>query len=137
MVHYFCTKGVLPMGENKEYVTQTSEKGSVNISEDVIAIIASSAVTEVNGVDGFPTTLGTDIAGFLSKKSSGKGIRIQISESEITVDAYIMVRYGFVISDVAKEVQTSVAGAVEAMTGLTVPEVNVHVCGVTFDKEKA
>jgi Uncharacterized protein conserved in bacteria len=125
------------MGENKEYVTQTSEKGSVNISEDVIAIIASSAVTEVNGVDGFPTTLGTDIAGFLSKKSSGKGIRIQISESEITVDAYIMVRYGFVISDVAKEVQTSVAGAVEAMTGLAVPEVNVHVCGVTFDKEKA
>ncbi len=124
------------MGENKEYVTQTGEKGSVNISEDVIAIIASSAVAEVNGVDGFPTTLGTDIAGFLSKKNSAKGVRIQISDSEITVDAYILVKYGFVISDVAKDVQNSVVAAVEATTGLKVPEVNVHVCGITFEKEK-
>ncbi len=124
------------MGENKEYVTQTGEKGSVNISEDVIAIIASSAVTEVNGVDGFPTTLGTDIAGFLSKKNSAKGVRIQISDSDITVDAYILVKYGFVISDVAKDVQNSVVSAVEATTGLKVPEVNVHVCGITFEKEK-
>jgi len=124
------------LGENKEYVTHSGEKGSVNISEDVIAIIASSAAFEVNGVDGFPTTLGTDIAGFLSKKNSGKGVRIQINDTAITVDVYVMIKQGFVISDVAKDIQNAVLSAVESMTGLSVPEVNVHVCGITFDKEK-
>ncbi len=124
------------MADNKEYVTRSGEKGSVNISEDVIAIIASSAASDVGGVDGFPTTLGTDIAGFLSKKSSSRGVRIQINDSAITVDVYIMIKQGFVISEVAKDVQNAVLGAVESMTGLQVPEVNVHVCGITFEKEK-
>ena len=129
-------KGVFLLGENKEYVTHSDEKGSVNISEDVIAIIASSAAFEVKGVDGFPTTIGTDIAGFLSKKTSGRGVRIQINDTAITVDAYIMIKHGFVINEVAKEVQNAVFSAVESMTGLSVPEVNVHVCGITFEKEK-
>jgi len=124
------------MGENKEYVTRADEKGSINISEDVISIIAGAAIQDVPGIDGAPNTFGNDIAGFLGKKSASKGVKIQINEDAIVVDAFIMVRYGFVISDVAKDVQNAVTNSVEAMTGLTVPEVNVHVCGITFDKDK-
>ena len=124
------------MGENKEYVTQTEEKGSINISEDVIAIIAAAAVSEVNGVDGTPASLGNEFAGLLSKKSSTRGIKIQITDNTIILDAYIIIRFGFVISDVAKEVQSAVTTAIESTTGLSVAEVNVHVTGVSFDKEK-
>jgi len=124
------------VGENKEYVTRADEKGSINISEDVISIIAAAAILDVPGVDGTTNTLGNDIAGFLGKKSTSKGVKIQINEDAIVVDAFITVRYGYVISDVAKDVQNAVTNSVEAMTGLTVPEVNVHVCGVTFDKDK-
>ncbi len=124
------------MGENKEYVTQNVEKGSINISEDVIAIIAAAAVSEVNGVDGVPASLGNEFAGLLSKKASTKGIKIQITDNTIIIDAYIIIRYGFVISEVAKEVQNSVATAIESTTGLSVREVNVHVSGVAFDKDK-
>lgn len=123
------------MGENREYVTRSDEKGSINISEDVISIIAAAAIQEVPGVDGAPNTFGNDIAGFLGKKSTSRVVKIRIDEETIVVDAYIMVHYGFVISDVAKDVQNTVINSVEAMTGLTVPEVNVHVCGITFDKE--
>ena len=123
------------MGENKEYVTRTDEKGSINISEDVICIIAAAAMQDVQGVDGAPTTLGNDIAGLLGKKSPSRGVKIRIEEEAIKVDAFILVRFGYVISEVAKEVQNAVANAVEATTGLTVSEVNVHVCGITFDKE--
>ncbi|NLL45202.1 MAG: Asp23/Gls24 family envelope stress response protein [Clostridiales bacterium] len=123
------------MGENREYITRSDEKGSINISEDVISIIAAAAIQDVPGVDGAPNTLGNDIAGFLGKKSASRGVKIRIDEEAIVVDAYIMVHYGYVISDVAKDVQNAVTNSVEAMTGLTVPEVNVHVCGITFDKE--
>jgi uncharacterized alkaline shock family protein YloU len=124
------------MGENKDYVTFADDKGSVNISEDVISVIASAAVLDVEGVDGVPTTFGNDLAEFLGKKNTTRGVKIQINESTIVIDAFVMIRYGFTISDVAKDVQNTVASAVEAMTGLKVAEVNVHVCGVTFEKEK-
>ena len=124
------------MGENKEYVTQTEEKGSINISEDVISIIAAAALSEVNGVDGAPASLGNEFAGLLSKKSSTKGVKIQITDNTIIIDAYIIIRYGFVISEVAKEVQNAVSTAIESTTGLSVKEVNVHVSGVAFDKDK-
>lgn len=124
------------MGESKEYVTHIGDKGNINISEDVISIIAGAAIQDVAGVDGSPTTIGTDIAEFLGKRSPSKGVKIQISDTSIAVDAYIMVRYGYVISDVAKDVQTAVCNAIESMTGLSVPVVNVHVCGITFDKDK-
>jgi len=124
------------VGENKEYFTRSDEKGSVNISEDVICIIAAAAMRDVPGVDGAPNTLSEDIAGLLGKKSASRGVKIRIEEEAIKVDAYIMVRFGYVISDVAREVQNAIINSIEATTGLSVPEVNVHVCGITFDKEK-
>ena len=67
-------------------------------------------------------------------KSAAKGIKVQIVDGTMTVDTIITVRYGCSVVAVAKAVQESVTSAVESMTGMGKPIVNVHVSGVAFDK---
>lgn len=67
-------------------------------------------------------------------KNSGKGLKVQIEDGKITVDVIIMVRYGSNVVGVAQQVQDAVTAAVESMTGMGTPVVNVHVSGVAFDK---
>ena len=117
------------------YITTETEKGKINISEDVIAVMVGAAITEVEGVDGLANTVGNDILEFIGKKNLAKGVKVTLQEDQIIVDVLIMVTFGCVITEVAKKVQLSVSNALEAMTGLT-PIVNVHVSGVTFPKSK-
>jgi len=117
------------------YITTETEKGKINISEDVIAVMVGAAITEVEGVDGLANTVGNDILDFIGKKNLAKGVKVTLQDDQIIVDVLIMVAFGCVIAEVAKRVQTSVSNALEAMTGLS-PTVNVHVSGVTFPKSK-
>lgn len=119
------------MPEN--YITIQCEKGSVNISEDVIAAISTSAIAEVDGVKCFGNTVGSEIYEFLGKKPTSKGTRVTFEEGKITVDLIVMVRYGCGISKAASEAQSAVITAVESMTGIK-PTVNIHVTGVAFSK---
>ena len=114
------------MPEN--YITCQDEKGSINISEDVVAAMVRAAITEVDGVAGVATSTGTELAELLGIKSAAKGIKVQIVDGTMTVDTIITVRYGCSV------VQESVTSAVESMTGMGKPIVNVHVSGVAFDK---
>ena len=128
------------MSDSKGYITSEAPKGSINISEDVISTIAAAAVMEIEGVAGFATSMGNEIVEFLGKKNSqkgaSKGVKITVQEEQITVDTYILIKYGFVIAEVAKEVQDEVFSAIEAMTGVTVSQVNVQICGIAFEKSK-
>ena len=117
------------MPEN--YITCQDEKGSINISEDVVAAMVRAAITEVDGVAGVATSTGTELAELLGIKSAAKGIKVQIVDGTMTVDTIITVRYG---CSVVAAVQESVTSAVESMTGMGKPIVNVHVSGVAFDK---
>jgi len=123
------------MAENN-YITRADAQGSVNISEDVIAIIASEAARSVDGVGGFSTSLGGEIADRISKKASARGVKVAVEEHDVSVDVFLLVKYGSVIVDVAKAVQEAVVSGVEAITGLQVKQVNVTVCGVQFEKSK-
>ena len=76
----------------------------------------------------------TELAELLGIKSAAKGIKVQIVDGTMTVDTIITVRYGCSVVAVAKAVQESVTSAVESMTGMGKPIVNVHVSGVAFDK---
>ena len=58
-----------------------------------------------------------------------------MEEESVRVDVSILIKYGYTIIDVAKEVQNAVFSAIENTSGLTVECVNVHVLGVTFDRE--
>ena len=104
--------------------------GSVNISDEVVAVIASLAATEVKGVAGMVSNMASGIAELLGKKNLSKGVKIAKTESGVTLDLSIIVEYGAKIQDVAWEVQDKVKNEVESMTGLDIAAVNVSVDSV-------
>ena len=107
-----------------EYITQAQENGNVLISEDVIAAIVENTLTEVDGV----VKGGSEVVG---KKSWGKGVRINVAEdNSLTLGCNIVVCYGESVINVAKNVQEAVTTAVESVTGVTVADVHVNVCGI-------
>lgn len=119
------------MAEN--YITTQEEKGSINISEDVFAVMVAAAATEVEGVSGLTNTMAGDLAEFLGIKNITKGIKVAIVDGRVVVDMIITVRFGCNITTVAKNAQKAAASAIESMTGLP-STVNVHVSGITLDK---
>lgn len=122
--------------EVKEEVTVETEN-SIRIADDVVAVIAGVAVSEVQGVAGMSGGFAGGISEVLSgKKNLAKGIKVEVGEKETKIDVNIIVEYGTRIPDVAFEIQNRVKKAVEAMTGLKVLEVNVHVQGVSTVNEK-
>lgn len=119
------------MAENKQYVTQVSENGSVLISEDVITTIVIHAIEEVEGVVGLNVKPGADIVEMIGKKNWGKGLKITIGEEDsITVDCNITVAYGHSVVSVAGAVQSSVTNALESMAAVKIAAINVNVCGI-------
>ncbi len=110
---------------------------NLNISEDVIGIIAGLAAAEVEGIAGM--TLGfvdglNQILG--SNKKYAKGVKIELDGKKVIVDLYVNVKYGVRIPDVAWSAQQAVKKAVENMTGLDVSAVNINVQGIMFDKKE-
>jgi len=109
--------------------------GSVKISEEVVAIIAGIAATDVPGVAGMSGGIAGGIAEILGRKNLSKGVKVEVGEKEAAIDLYIIVEFGARIPEVAWDIQEKVKTAVQTMTGLNVIEVNIHVQGVNFDKE--
>lgn len=110
---------------------EVSEGEGIQISNDVIAVIAGVAVSEVQGVSSMAGGFAGGISEVLSgKKNLAKGIKVDKDESKVKIDVNIVVEYGTRIPDVAFEIQNRVKTSVENMTGLKVEEVNVHVQGV-------
>ena len=118
----------------KEIKEEVKEENGIEISTDVIAVIAGVAVSEVQGVAGMAGGFAGGISEvFSGKKNLSKGIKVEVGEKETKIDVNIIVEYGIRIPDVAFEIQNRVKKAVEANTGLKVLEVNVHVQGVKAD----
>ena len=125
--------------EKKEDIIEKEETSneSIEIADDVDAVIAGKAVSEVSGVAGMAGGFAGGISEVLSgKKNLSKGIKVDLSSKEAKIDVNIIVEYGVRIPDVAFEIQNRVKKAVEAMTGLAVSSVNVHVQGVKTSEEK-
>ncbi len=109
--------------------------GSVTFADDVIAIIAGLAATEVKGVANMLGNMSSSITEMMGKKDHTKGVKVEVGTEEAAVDLYLVLNYGINIPDVCRAVQENVKKAIETMTGLRVVEVNVHVQGVKFEKE--
>ena len=123
---------------NEVEVAQTNmqggEESGIKISDDVVAVIAGIAVSEVKGVSGMSGGFAGGISEVLSgKKNMAKGIKVESDEKDTKIDVNIIVGYGVRIPDVAFEIQNRVKKSVETMTGLKVSAVNVHVQGVKTD----
>ena len=129
--------------EKKEEIVEIEEKteGSndgIKISNDVVAVIAGVAVSEVPGVASMSGGFAGGISEVLSgKKNLSKGIKVDAGDKEVKIDVNIIVEYGSRIPDVAFEIQNRVKKSVESMTGFKVEEVNVHVQGVDTNISKS
>jgi hypothetical protein len=126
--------------ENKKAETENSEntENGIEISNDVIAVIAGVAVSEVQGVASMSGGFAGGITEVLSgKKNMAKGIKVDKTENTAKIDVNIIVEYGSRIPDVAFEIQNRVKKSVESMTGFKVEEVNVHVQGVDTNISKS
>ncbi len=109
--------------------------GNIKISEEVVAIVAGLAATEVPGVAGMSGGIAGGIAEMLGRKNLSKGVKVEVGEKEAAIDLYIIVEYGCRIPDVAWEIQEKVKKSVQSMTGLSVVEVNIHIQGVNIERE--
>lgn len=121
------------MDENSQ--STANDVGTIRITDEVVAIIAGIAATEVPGVASMSGGIAGGIAEALGRKNLSKGVKVEVGEKEAAIDIYLIVEYGCRIPDVAWAVQEKVKKAVETMTGLNVVEVNIHVQGVNIDRE--
>lgn len=126
---------VLESEETKKVEQETVQNGDkVEISNDVIAVIAGVAVSEVQGVASMSGGFAGGITEVLSgKKNMAKGIKVEKTENTTKIDVNIVVEYGTRIPDIAFEIQNRVKKSVEGMTGFKVEEVNVHIQGVNTE----
>lgn len=119
------------MAENKQYITQVQEHGSILISEDVLSDIVAMAVREVEGVAGLNVKPGAELADRLVKSTWGRGIRINFAEdNSISVDCDVLVTYGCSVVSVAQAAQQAIASQLESTTGVRITAINVNVCGI-------
>ena len=113
-----------------------NEYGNVKISDDVVAIIAGVAATEIPGVVSMSGGLTGGFSEILGMKNLSKGVKVELRDNDALIDVFIVVEYGLNISEIGKKVQTNVKSSVETMTELNVVEVNVNIQGVNIPKEK-
>ena len=110
------------------------EPGSnIIYSNEVVSIIAGVAASEVEGIASMVSVPNGNLLG--KKRDITKGVKVEIGTEEASVDLYVTVEYGKPIQKAAQDAQESVRKAIEEMTGLHVVRVDVHVQGVSFEKE--
>ena len=108
--------------------------GEVQIADEVVAIIAGLAATEVKGVASMYGNITNELVGKLGMKNLSKGVKVDVLEDVVCVDLALNIEYGFNILETSKRVQERVKAAIENMTGLTVSDVNVRIASVEIDK---
>ena len=119
----------------EENLKSEVDMGIVKISDEVVAVIAGLACSEVKGIVGLSSGIVGGITQILSgKKNLSKGVKVNVGENDATIDIFIVVEYGVKIPEVAGEVQSSVKKAVESMTGLSVSAINIFVQNVYLPK---
>ena len=117
---------------NTHKVYEKDKIGEVQIADEVVAIIAGLAATEVEGVDSMAGNITNELVGKLGMKNLSKGVKIDVTEEHVSVDLSLNIKYGYNIPDVSEKVQDKVKSAIQNMTGLTVLEVNIRIAGVNF-----
>ena len=122
--------------EKNTYTIQNEASlGEVKIADEVVAIIAALAATEVEGVASMAGNITNEVIGKLGIKNLSKGVKVDVLEGVVTVSLALNIKYNYSIVDVTGKVQEKVKNAVENMTGLEVADVNIKVAGVEIEKQ--
>ena len=104
------------------------DNGQITYANEVIATIVSVATTEVEGISGI-------IGKGKASRNAGRGVRVDVDGQDVNVDVSVTVDYGMPIQKVGRNAQENVRKSIESMTGLHVEKVDLHVVGVSFEKE--
>ena len=107
--------------------------GEVQIADEVVAIIAGLAATEVEGVDSMAGNITNELVGKLGMKNLSKGVKVDVTEEHVSVDLSLNLKYGYNIPEVGERVQDRVKTAIENMTGLSVLDVNIKIASVNME----
>ena len=109
--------------------------GSVQIANDVVAIIAGLAATEVDGITSMAGNIKNELVAKMGMKSLSKGVKVDVLDGIVTVSLALNLNYGYSIKEITSKVQEKVKTAIENMTGLEVADVNIRVAGVEIPEE--
>ena len=109
--------------------------GKVQIADEVVAIIAGLAATEVEGVASMAGNITNELVGKLGMKNLSKGVKVDVLDGIVTVSLTLNLLYGYGIKDISVKVQEKVKSSIENMTGLEVADVNIRVAGVKVPEE--
>ena len=122
-------------GRNTHKLYEKEMMGEVRIADEVVAIIAGLAATEVDGVDSMAGNITNELVGKLGMKNLSKGVKVDVTEEHVSVDLSLNIKYGYNIPDVSERVQYRVKSAIENMTGLTVLDINIRIAGVNINEQ--
>lgn len=120
--------------DKKAYVLGTDGQGEVKIADDVVAVIAGYAATEVDGVSAMAGNITNELMSKVGVKNLNKGVKVLVENGKVRVNLAILVEYGYGIPKISKLVQDKVKAAIENMTGLEVTDVNIRIAGVEMEK---
>ena len=123
--------------ERNIYTIQNdASTGEIKIADEVVAIIAALAATEVEGVASMAGNITNELIGKLGMKNLSKGVKVDVLEGIVTVSLALNLKYNYSIVEVSARVQEKVKNAIENMTGLEVADVNIKVAGVEMESQE-
>ncbi|MGV9267740.1 Asp23/Gls24 family envelope stress response protein [Kitasatospora sp. NPDC003701] len=116
------------------------ERGRTALAVGVVEKIAGMAAREVSGIHALGSGLSRTFGAMRDrvpggKSSIGRGIKAEVGEKQTAIDIALVVEYGVVIPELARQVRENIIDAVERMTGLEVVEVNIAVNDVHLPDE--
>ena len=111
-------------------------KGEVKIADEVVAIIAALAATEVEGVASMAGNITNELISRLGMKNLSQGVKVDVLEGVVTVSLTLNLKYNYSVVEVSGKVQEKVKNAIENMTGLEVADVNIKVAGVEMENQE-
>ena len=119
------------MAENRNtYKLEEGNLGEVQVADEVVAIIAGLAATEVEGVASMAGNVTNELISKLGMKTLSKGVKVVVESGVVSVELALNLKFGYNIPNTSAAVQEKVKSAIESMTGLSVADVNIRIAGV-------
>ena len=122
--------------DRKVFKIKEDNLGQVRIADEVVAIIAGLAATEVEGVASMAGNITNELVSKLGMKNLSKGVKVDVTEDVVDVEVSLNIAYGYSIPEVSEKVQEKVKSAIETMTGLQVSDVNIRIVGIDMEDNK-
>lgn len=122
--------------EKSGYELQAERTGTVRIADDVVAMIAALAATEVEGIAAMAGNLTNELLSRVGVRGLSRGARVEVSDGKVKAELAVVMEYGYNIPATCQKVQTKVKNAIENMTGLEVQDVNIRIAGINVTREK-